>query len=282
MPNIKPIVSDVSIGNVAVAIDCVWLKCIESFEFKFSQDEVPIICNWADGKVSSLRGNPAGDINIVALNLSPVSLQYALDAVVSTKSGDETVACQEFTGIDWVPDNIGTPTQWTATLQLSGMYVDDVLVYKTAGCTSAWASATTPLNVVSTSDCSGLVTLTTDDDDQCYDALYVSFTHDSETPDGATLVQPGFSTFASDHTFVAVHRNATTGEYVSYKFWRVQIAPDVTIRHDNTNKIVSVPIHLMVLADRENHPDAPLGQIEFSDGNTVYTMEPYIRVPDVI
>ncbi len=267
MAEIQPIVSDVSIGNATVAIDCVWLKCIESVDFRLGMEEVPIVCDWANGQVTALRGNPTGEANIVVQNINATTLKYALDATTSVKDAAETVACEEHQ-VSWTADDENTPTLWTATVCVNSPEISDVTVYSDSDCLVDWDSAITPDNDVTIADaCKGCLTLTTDDIDEALDTLYVAYTHDTETPDGATLITPGFSTFADDHKLHILHRNATTGDLIVHKFWRVQIIPDATIRYDNTNKIVTVPIRLRVLGDRLNHPTAPLGQYVIVDAD---------------
>jgi hypothetical protein len=265
MTNIKPIVSDVSIGNATVLIDCEWLKCVRSFNFRLSQEEVPIVCDWADGKVTALRGNPTGEITIEAMNLNSTTLKWALDASVSTKSGDASVTCVKIEGIQWVPEDVATPTYWEAIINLNTPNVDNVVFYDDVGCTSDWASATTPLNIVTvTEDCYGLVTLRTNDLDEALDTLWVTFDYDIDYADGTEVITPGFSTFAEDHVVIAFHINATTSEYVIFTFPRCQIIPDANITFDNSNGVVTVPIKLAVLADTDFHPEAPLGWVNIS------------------
>lgn len=260
MPEVQPIVSDVSIGNALVAIDCVNLKCIESVDIRLGMEEVPIICDWASGQVTSLRGNASGEVTVNALNLNSTTLQYALDAVVSTKAGSETVTCEEHQ-ITWVVDSPTTPAEWTATVTLNSPEVSTVTVWTDSACANTWESAATPdSSVAITTACTGVLTLTTDDVNETDSTLYFSYTHNTETPDGATLIQPAFDTFADDHKLHILHRNATSCELLLMKFWRVQIIPDFNIRFDNTNSVVTVPIRLRILSDRTNHPDAPLGQ----------------------
>jgi len=259
MAEIRPIVSDVSIGNATVAIDCVWLKCIESVNFTMGMEQVPIVCDWANGPATVLRGNPTGTAKIVALNLNATTLKYALDATNSTKAGAETVSCEEHQ-ITWTADSETTPTSWTATVILNSPEISTVTAWTDSSCAVTWEGAATPENVVAVaSGCIGTVTLTTDDIDETDATLYFAYTHDTETPNGATLIEPAMSTFADDHKLLILHRNATTGDLVVHKFWRVQIVPAFDLTYDNTNSIVTVPINLVVLGDRQNHPDAPLG-----------------------
>lgn len=267
MAEIQPIVSDVSIGNATAAIDCVWLKCLESVEFRLGMEEVPIVCDWASGPVTTLRGNPSGEITITAMNLGSTQLKYALDAATSAKAGAETVTCEEHQ-ITWTPDDEGTPTEWTATVTLNSPEVSSVVAYTDSDCSVAWESVSTPDNDLAiTSACKGLITLTTDDEDETDDTLYFAYTHDTETPTGATLIEPSMSTFADDHKLHILHRNATTGDLLIVKFWRVQIIPDMTLSFDNSNKVVTVPIRLRALSDRTNHPDAPIGQMAIVDAD---------------
>ena len=260
MAEVRPIVSDVSIGNATVAIDCVWLKCIQSVNFRKGMEEVPITCDWANGPATYLRGNPTGEATINALNLNSTILKYALDAVVTTKAIAETVTCEEHQ-LTWVPDSETTPTEWTATVTLNSPEIASVTVWTDSACAVSWEATPTPLNTVAiTGACIGVVVLTTDTLAETDDTLYFAYTHNTETPVGATLIKAPMSTFASDHKLHILHRNATTGDLLLHKFWRVQIIPDVEITYDNTNSIVTVPIKLRVLADRANHPDSPIGQ----------------------
>lgn len=259
MAEIRPIVSDVSIGNATVAIDCVWLKCIESVNFTMSMEQVPIVCDWTNGPATVLRGNPTGTAKIVATNLNATTLLYALDAASSAKAAAETVTCEEHQ-LTWVAEDTATPTYWTAQVTLNSPEVSTVTAWTDSSCAVTWESAATPENTLAiTTACSGVITLTTDDVDECDATLYFAYTHDTETPLGATLIEPGMSTFADDHKLHILHRNATTGDLIVHKFWRVQIVPAFDLTYDNTNGVVTVPINLVVLTDRENHPDAPIG-----------------------
>ena len=261
MAEIQPIVSDVTIGNALVAIDCVNLKCIESVDIRLSMEGVPIVCDWADGAATTLRGNPAATIDIVAMNMNSTTLKYALDADVSVKAAAESVTCEEHQ-ITWVAEDTATPTYWTATVTLNSPEVENVLAYTDSTCATPWESAATPESTLAVTDsCTAVITLTTDDILETDDTLYFAYDHNIETPIGATLIKPPFDTFADDHKLHILHRNATTGELELIKFWRVQIIPDFAIRFDNTNRVVTVPIKLMAYADRANHPTAPLGQI---------------------
>lgn len=268
MAEIQPIVSDVTIGNATAAIDCEWLKCIESVNFSMRMEEVPILCDWADGPVTTLRGNPNGECTISAYNWNSTVLKYALDADTSTKAAVETVSCEEHQ-ITWVPDDENTPTEWTATVTLNSPEVSSVVAYTDSSCSVSWESVATPDNDLAiTSACKGLITITTDDVDETdTTTLYFAYTHDTETPNGATLIEPGMSTFASDHKLHILHRNATTGKLYVVKFWRAQIIPDFSVGFDNTNSVVTVPIRMRILSDRTNHPDAPLGHIAIIDAD---------------
>ena len=267
MAEVQPIVSDVTIGNSTVAIDCEWLKCVQSVDFRLGMEGVPLVCDWAAGEVATLRGNPTGEINIMAMNWNSTVLKYALDAAVSVKAGAETVSCEEHQ-ITWTPDSATTPTEWTATVTLNSPEVSAVTAYADSSCAVAWESLATPTDTLAiTTACTGVITLTTDDVDECDDTLYFAYTHDTETPTGATLIEPSMSTFASDHKVHILHRNATTGKLYIIKFWRVQIIPDFNIAFDNTNKIVTVPIKMKVLSDRTNHPNAPLGHMAIVDAD---------------
>jgi len=261
MAEVRPIVSDVSIGNATVGIDCVWIKCIESVTFRMGMEEVPIVCDWVDGPSTHLRGNRTGNITINAKNLNETSLKYALDATTSTKAGDETVSCEEHT-ITWTPDSATTPTEWTATVTLNSPEIASVLAYTDSSCSVAWESATTPLNVLTISSaCKGEITLTTDDVNETDETLYFSYTHDTESPVGSTLIQPSLNTFADEHKVHILHRNATTGDLYVYKFWRVQIIPDFEQTFNDSNSVVITPINMRVLSDSTNHPDDPLGHV---------------------
>jgi len=267
MAEIQPIVSDVTIGNATVAIDCVWLKCIESVDLRVSMEEVPIVCDWANGPVTTLRGNPTGTIDIMALNINSTTLKYALDAAVSEKAAAETVACEEHQ-ITWVPEDTATPTYWTATVILNSPEVEDVLAFTDSDCLVTWESVATPDNdLVITDACDGTITLTTDDVDECDTTLYFSYTHNTETPNDAELIKPSLSTFANDHKLHILHRNATTGQLDLFKFWRVQIIPDFNIVFDNTNKVVTVPIKLRAFADRDSHSEEPVFGIRIIDAD---------------
>lgn len=267
MAEIRPIVSDVTIGNALAAINCVWLKCLESVTIRIGMEEVPIVCDWASGASTVLRGNPTATIDIMALNLNSTTLQWALDADVTVKAAAESVACEEHT-ITWVPEDTATPTYWTATVVLNSPEVENVLAFTDSSCLVAWESVATPDNDLTITDsCTGTITLLTDDILETDGTLYFSYDHNIETPVGATLIKPPMSTFADDYKLHILHRNATTGELELFKFWRVQIIPDVEIGFDNTNKIVTVPIKLRALADRDSHPDAPIGQIVIIDAD---------------
>jgi hypothetical protein len=204
-------------------------------------------------------------ISIEATNLNSMTLQQALDAVVTVKSGDDAAACVKIMGIDWVPDDVATPTLWTAVIKLNSPDIDNVDIFKDSGCTQAYASATTPLNIISLDTCTGTVTISTDDVDEAVDTLYFSFDWDTEIPDGAEIISPNFAVFAEDHIVRAWHQNSTSGKWEIYEFWRCQIVPNGTIGFDNSNKAISIPVQLEVLADMDFHPDAPLGRIIISD-----------------
>lgn len=239
-------------------------------------ESVPIVCDWADGKVQTLRGNPTGEITIEAMNLNATILKYALDASVSTKTINTFVNCVHVEGIQWTPDNAGTPTEWTATINLNSPDIDNVLAYTSeAGCSAAtptdiWASGTTPLNTITETTCTGVVTLTTDDVDECDDELWFTFDYSVDLAVGATIVTPPFSTFPDDHIVVAWHLNKTTSEYYIYVFPRCQILPDVNITFDNSANVVTVPIRLEIVADTAFHPEAPLGWVEITDTLPAY------------
>lgn len=265
MAEILPIVSDVSIGNATVAIDCVWLKCITSVNFRVSMEEVAIICDWADGAATYLRGNPTGTIDIMAKNINSTTLQWSLDADVSVKAAAESVACEEHT-ITWVPEDTATPTYWTATVVLGSPEVENVLAFTDSSCLVAWESVATPDNDLTITDsCTGTITLLTDDILETDATLYFSYDHNIETPVGATLIKPPMSTFADDHKLHILHRNATTGKLIIDKFWRVQILPDHERTYDNTNREVEVPIKLRALADRASHAGEPVFGVRIID-----------------
>lgn len=278
MTNIQPIVDSVTIGNVSAFIDCVWLKCIKSFNFKVSMESIPIICDWASGKVAVMRGNPSGDITIEAMNLNSTTLKYALDAVVRTKTAtDDSVDCAHVDGLVWVPDNALTPTSWTVEVNLNSPNIDNVAAYTTAsGCAAAtptdiWASGTTPLNTITETDaCHGVITLTTNDVDEAVAELWFTFDYSVDLATGATIIEPPYLSAPEDHLVIAWHLNKTTSEYYIYIFPRCQIVPDFSASFDNSNNVVTVPIHLEVLADTTFHPEAPLGWIEITDTLPAY------------
>lgn len=274
MGTIKPIVSDVTIGNVSAFIDCVWLKCLRTFNFRLTMESIPIVCDWADGKVQTLRGNPTGEITIEAMNLNSTILKYALDAVVSTKSAaaEQQALCVHIEGIQWEADDDLTPTEWTAVIKLNSPNVDNVTFFTEDTCSDGWASATTPLNVVTVDECSGVVTLTTNDVDECADELWVSFDFsvDLSLSGDTELIEPPFSTFPDDHVVIAWHINKTTSQYEIFVFPRCQILPDINITFDNSNNVVTIPIRLEVVADTDFHPEAPLGWVEITDTLPAY------------
>ena len=267
MAEIQPIVSDVSIGNVTVGIDCVWLKCVESVSFRVGMEEVPIVCDWASGPVTTLRGNPEGTIDIACMNINSTTLGYALDATSSLKAAAETVTCEEHQ-ITWTDDGLATPLEWTATVTLNSPEIATVTVWTDSDCSLTWESAATPESAVAIlSACAGTVTLTTDDILETDATLYFAYTHNTETPVGATLIKASLSTFADDHKLHILHRNATTGALDLFKFWRVQIIPDFSMTFDNTNKVATVPIKLRAFADRANHSAEPVFGVRIIDAD---------------
>lgn len=261
---VKPVVDAVTINNVNVAVDCVWLKCVQSFEFNWAMESIPINCDPEFGPITYLRANPTGSISIEAMNHNSTSLQYALDATVEDVD-TPSATCVKISGIQWTPDDEATPTEWTAIVRLNNINIDNVEVFTDDACTVPW-NDTTPLNVITvTSDCYGLVTLTTDDVDSTEDTLYFTYDYLVDFPTDATIIRPSFSTFAADHTVVAWTRNSTSGLYEVYVFPRVQITPDFTLRFDNTTSIKTIPIRMVVLSDPDFNPDNPLGYIVITD-----------------
>lgn len=285
MPEIQPIVSDLTYGNATVGIDCVFLGCIESVTFRVGMEEIPIVCDWSNGPITTLRGNPTGEITIMAMNYNPTTLGYALDADTSTKAGAETVDCEEHQ-ITWTVDSELTPTEWTATVLLNSPEIASVTVWTDNECSNTWEALATPESTVVIADaCKGTITLTTDTVGEIDDTLYFSYTHNTETPLGATLIDPPMSTFADDHKLHILHRNKTTGNLWIHKFWRVQIIPDFSVTFDNTSNIITVPIRLRALADRTNHSGAPIfgvREIVAADSEPGdFTYDIYKEVPSI-
>jgi hypothetical protein len=256
----NPTIESATLGNAHVAINCEDLGCLASVGIRVGQDTIDIGCDWGAGLVGTLRGNPTGEISIEAKNVDAKRLKYALDASVAVKSGDYSVDCLKVTSIDWVPDDVATPTEWTAVINLHSSNVDNVVVYDDAACTSEWDSSTTPLNVVSVDACKGLVTLTTDDVDEALDTLYFDFDYMVDLEDGITELNAPFNTFPTDFSVIVWHQNKTTGLYQVLVFWKCQSMIDFNIVFGDydSNALMTVPIKLRVLSVPDVHPDNKL------------------------
>lgn len=250
----------VTLGNAMVAIDCEDLGCLAKVTFKSGMDIIDLGCDWGAGVLSTLRGNPSGDLMIDAKNLDAQRLKWVFDGTVTTKSTDETVDCLKITNITWTPDDVATPTEWVATIDLHTPNVDNVLFWADSACTDAWDSATTPLNVVAVDECTGIATLTTNDVDEALDVLYVDFDYGVDFDAGVKILNVPYDTFPTDHSVIVWHRNKTKGTYSVILFWKTQIIPDGSIEFGDfdSNTPINVPIHLRVMSVPDVHPESPL------------------------
>jgi hypothetical protein len=251
-----PKVEHMTFGNVGVAINCEDLGCLATANIRIAQETIDIMCDWGAGLVSTLRGNPTGEITIEAKNLDAKRLKYALDASVTTKSGAYSVDCLKVSEIDWVPDDVLTPTEWTAIINLHSANVDNVIAYTDAACTVLW-DALTPLNVTSVDECKGLVTLTTDDEDEALDTLYFDFDYMVDLDDGVTEMLAGFQTYPTDFSVVMWHLNKTTNDYQVFVFWKCQSVIDLNLAFNDgsSNNPLTVAIRLRVMNVPDVHPD---------------------------
>jgi len=257
---VDPKIENVTLGNAHVAINCEDLGCLASVGIRIGQDTIDLGCDWGAGLVGTLRGNPTGEITIEAKNVDAERLKYALDATTSVKAGDYSVSCLKVTNIDWTPDDVGTPTEWTAVIDLHSANVDNVSVFTDSACASTWESGTTPLNVVVTDECKGLVTLTTDDIDECADTLYFDFDYMVDVEIGVTSLDAAFNTFPTDYSVIIWHQNKTTSKYQIMVFWKCQSVIDfnLTFGDWDSNTPMTVPIKMRVLSVPDVHPDNKL------------------------
>jgi hypothetical protein len=254
----------VSLGNANVAIDCEDLGCLAKVSLKVGMDVIDLGCDWGAGVLGTLRGNPTGELTIDAKNLDAQRLKWVYDAVVTTKSTDESVDCLKITNIVWTPDDIGTPTAWTAEVNLHTSNVDNTVFYTDDACTVPWADTNpTPGYYATVDECTGIASLTTDDEDQALDTLYVSFDYGVDFDAGVSIVDPAFDTFPADHSVIIWHRNKTTGTYSVFVAWKAQVIVDGSIDFGDfdSNTPISVPIHLRLLSVPDVHPEAPLFKI---------------------
>lgn len=256
-------IQSVSLGNANVAIDCEDLGCLARVSFRVGQDIIDLGCDWGTGILGTLRGHPTGDIMIDAKNLDADRLKWVYDAVVTTKAADESVTCLKITNIVWTPDDAGTPTEWTAEVNLHSTNVDNVVFSTDSSCAVPWASATTPLNVVTTVACTGISTLVTDDLAETDTTLYVTFDYSVDFDAGVSIIDPAFDTFPADHSVIIWHRNKTSGTYSVFVGWKAQVISDGTIDFGDfdSNTPITVPIHLRLLAVPDVHPESPLFKI---------------------
>lgn len=261
--SVDPKIQAVTLGNAFVAIDCEDLGCLARVSFRVGQDVVDLGCDWGTGILGTLKGAPSGDIMIDAKNLDADRLKWVYDADVVTKVADESVTCLKITNIEWDPDDAGTPTEWSTEINLHTTNVESVVFYTDAECAVPWASATTPLNVVTVDECTGIATLVTDDLAETDGTLYVSFDYGVDFAAGVKIINPAFPTFPTDHSVVIWHRNKTTGEYSVFVGWKAQVIVDATVDFGDfdSNTPITVPIHLRLLAVPEYHPEAPLFKI---------------------
>jgi len=251
-----PKVSNSTIGNAHIAIDCEDLGCLGPVTVNVGQTTLDLGCDWGEGIVGTLRGNPSAEINIEAKNVDAARLKWALDASTSVKAGDYAVTCLKVTSIDWTEDG-GT---YTATVDLHSANIDNVEVFSDSTCLASWEGAATPLSVVSVDECTGTVSLSTNDSEEALTTLYFTFDYMVDLEDGVTSLDADFPTFPSDFSVVLWHLNKTTQTYQVMVFWRCQSVIDLSLvfsDYDATT-VMTVPIKLRVLSVADVHPTRKL------------------------
>lgn len=277
---INPLIKDVSLGPAYGAIDCVDLGCLDSVEIRLGMKEFEIICDITRGLAGILRYDPRGELTINPVNLSSVLLGKALDASVGTTTGLVSVT-GELHYPTWVPDDAGTPTEWTAVVKMANGEIDTGTVYAwdDEACSVSWDGEVTN-TLVETDVCTGTITLTTTDAAEKLETLYFTYDWGDQIPSGSTIIEPGFGSYAADHKATFIHKHAQTGNFFVYKVWRAQILPDFTMTFSNQARNIFAPIRLRIVEDSVNHPNSPLGAwYEIDGSNTEYDYAPYTTVP---
>lgn len=280
MPEINPLIENVTIGTAYGAIDCVDMGCLDSVEIRLSMKEHEITCDITQGLAGIIRYDPRGDVTVNPVNLSAALLARALDASQGVTTGLVTVA-SEVHYPTWVPDDVATPTEWTADITLANGEIDSgsVLAWDDVGALVSWDDeAANTLTEVSV--CAGTVRLTTTDVAETLATIYFSYDWGDQIPSGSVIIEPGFGSLAEDHKVTFIHKHALTGDFWVYKIWRAQILPDFTITFANQARNIVAPIRLRIMEDSTNHDNSPLGAWYIIDsGNTAYDYVPYTSVP---
>lgn len=271
---------DATIAQAYVAIDCVGLGCMESVEYRTSMAEVEIVCDRNKGVTKILRHSPTGEIIITPIDLSMQNLAFALDASVSTTTGDITVGSEAHTPT-WVPDVVGTPTVWTAVLILANSEIatGTVLAWDDAAASVSWDSESEN-SIAETSLCPGTITLTTTEADERLTTIYMSYDYGTEIPSGSEVIKPSYAAFSNVRKITIASENSSTGKLLVVKTWKGQIIPDFTVRWSNEARLTTAPIRIRILEDSTNHPDAPLSEwYNVVASKTDYDFEPYTSIP---
>lgn len=253
---INPLIEGVTIGSCYAALDCVDLGCLDGADIRLTMKEKEIICNVLNGPAGFLRYDARGEITLNPLNFTSANLAYALDAVVSTTTGNVDVTGEIHYPPEWTPDDEGTPTEWTSTILLYNPWIEGgtVLAYTNAACTIPWPGTVTESDI-----CKGSILLTAAAAEDCDETVYFAYSWGTQIPSGSTRIDPGMGSFAEDHKATLIHKHAMTGDLYVYIAWRCQIVPDVQITFNNqANEVIPV-IKLKIVEDSTNHPTCPLG-----------------------
>ncbi len=277
---INPLIKDVTIGSAYAAIDCVALGCLESVEIRISMKEHEIFCNILKGPAGYLRYDARGEITLNPINFTMANLAAALDASVGTTTGNIPVTGEAHYPT-WVPDDAGTPTEWTAVISLANSEIveSSVGAWDDEAQTQDWDAEVTN-TLVETALCAGTITLTTTDLAETLSTIYFGYSYGTQIPSGSSIIEPSFASFAADHKVTVVHKHAMTNDYIVHKVWRAQTVPDFAVTFQNQAREVIAPVRLKIVEDSANHPDSPLGVwIKIDSGTTEFDYEPYLSVP---
>lgn len=271
---------DATISQAYVAIDCVGLGCMESVEYRTSMAEIEIVCDRNKGVTKILRHSPTGEIILTPIDLSMANLAFALDSSVGTTSGNVTVASESHTPT-WVPDDVGTPTEWTAVLTLANSEIatGTVLAWDDAAASISWDDVVGN-SIAETALCPGTITLTTDDAAERLAVIYMSYDYGTEIPSGSEIIEPSYAAFSTVRKITIASENSSTGKLLVNKTWKGQIVPDFTVRWSNEARLTTAPIRIRILEDSANHSSAPLGAwYNVVASKTDYDYQPYTDVP---
>lgn len=241
-------------GPALVAVNCVYLGCVESVEIAQTESSRDLSCDRRLGVDGIFHFDPSVTITLQASDFTMANMAIALDTTgTSTWAGTATSTLEEV-AVTWG----GSTGAWTSSIGLNQEISGTVAMFNDAAGSVEWTQAESGTVTVSTA-CTGAVALTSSGTAEPSAILYATYAWGDQVTSGSTIIQPTFGSTAIDRQVVIVHKKAQQNTVNVWRFWRGQVVRNVTVNYDNTSDAdVAAPITIRALVDTVGHPLSPL------------------------